>query len=170
MGVSTDALLVYGYVWEDEEDILNPQGDEEGDEERGEREWPEIIAEKRGIADPWKSYPAEIERLPYEEKRAKGREWTDAHRAELDAWSGAKKAITAEYGVEIEHHGSGEWSCPIVCAAKRRAARGDAHALPADALGVDPEWDGKLARFVADLGIDTSDAQGPGWFLVSYWG
>jgi hypothetical protein len=168
MGVSTDAMLAYGYVWEDEFDLLGNDGDSGEDEEN----WVEIIAARRGISDPWAAYPQEIERLPYDESRRKGREWTEAHQAELDAWDAAKKAITGEYGVEIDEHGSGEWSVPVVkiTGAGHTAARGHPHKLTADDLAVDPAWDARLQRFVTDLGIDTSEAKGPGWFLMSWWG
>lgn len=162
MGVSTDAVLAYGYVWEDEFDLL---ADDES-------EWEEVIAAQRGINDPWTAYPQEIERLPYEERQRKGREWTEAHRAELDAWHAAKKAITEEYGVEIDKHGSDEWSVPVVkiAGAGHTAARGYPHKLTAEDLAVNPAWDARLQRFVADLHIDVSEAKGPGWFLMSWWG
>lgn len=162
MGVSTDALLVYGYVWDDETDLFDDD----------EAEWEEIAATRRGIANPWDAYPQEYEQLPYAEKRQKGDEWTAAHRAELDAWYDAKKAIAAEYGVEIDQHGSDQWSVPIVKIADAgcRAPRGYPHKLATRDLVVDPDWDAKLQRFITDLNIDTSEAQGPGWFLVSWWG
>ena len=165
MGVSTDALLVYGYVWEEEADLF--------DDESGEREWTEIVARLRGIPNPWDQYPeAELAALPYAEQRARGNEWTAAHRAELDAWRDAKKAIEAEYGIDVDYHGSDEWSVPIVkiAGAGKRAARGYPQELAGTDLAVDPEWDGRLRRFVTDLAIDTSEAKGPGWFLVSWWG
>lgn len=173
MGVSTDALLVYGYVWEDEHDLFASPVDEDddSDEEAESPEWPEIIAKRRGIPDPWAGYP-DLEHLAYEEQRRQGSAWTAAHRAELDAWSAAKTAIEAEYGVEIDQHGSDEWSVPIVkiADAGHTAARGHPYQMTADDLAVDPEWDGKLQRFIGELSIDTSEAKGPGWFLVSWWG
>lgn len=163
MGVSTDAMLFYGYVWEDEAELFD------GDDET---EWEEIIAVRRGTANPWDAYPQEIERLPYDEKRREGDRWTTEHRAELDAWYAARKAISAEYGVEIDRHGSGEWSVPVVkiAGAGHTASRGSPHQLTTADLAVDPEWDGKLHRFITDLGIDTSEAKGPGWFIASWWG
>lgn len=163
MGVSTDALLVYGYIWDDEHDLFD---DSESDE------WEEIVAKLRGIPDPWDAYPAEIERLPYEQKRAAGEKWRTEHRAELDAWREARKAIAAEYGITIDRHGSDEWSVPIVKIADAglTVARGYPKPLTAEALAVGPDWDEKLARFIADLGIDISEAKGPGWFLASWWG
>ena len=168
MGVSTDALLVYGYVWDDEVDLFGTE-DEEADDDL---EWSEIIARQRGIPNPWDAYPQEFEHLPYTERRAKGDEWVAAHDAELDAWRAARKAIEDEYGVEIDQHGSDQWSCPVVkvAGAGHRAYRGDVHAVEAADLNINPEWRTKLQRFVDDLGIDVNEAAGPGWFLLSWWG
>ena len=161
MGVSTDAMLAYGYVWEDEFDLLGGGGED----------WQEVIAARRGISDPWAARP-DFSHLPYEEQKRQGSEWTEAHRAELDAWYAARKAIAGEYGVEVDQHGSDGWSVPVVkiTGAGHTAARGYPRKLTADDLAVDPAWDARLQRFVADLGIDTSEAKGPGWFLMSWWG
>ena len=163
MGVSTDAMLFYGYVWEDEAELLDDDG---------ETEWEEIIAKSRGLADPWDAYPQDLGRLPYPEQRQRGEQWTAEHRAELDAWSAAKKAISVEYGAEIGHHGSDGWQVPLIkiTGAGHTAARGYPHELHAADLATGPDWDDKLRRFVADLGIDTSEAKGPGWFIASWWG
>jgi len=172
MGVSTDALLVYGYVWEDEHDLFGePDDDDDENEERP--EWDEVIARQRGIPNPWDAYPhEELGRLPYAEHRRRSDEWVAGHDVELEVWHAAKKAIEDEYDVEIARHGSDQWTVPIVkiASAGHRAHRGDAHMVDPTSLTVDPAWDGKLQQFITDLGIDTSEAKGPGWFLVSWWG
>lgn len=170
MGTSTDAMLFYGYIWEDEFELF-PADDPEGEGDN-DAEWEEIIAARRGILNPWCDFPSEIGRLPYPEQERAGKRWTDGHRAELDAWHEAKKGISLEYGVEIDHHGSDSWSVPIVkiAGAGYTAARGYPHKVAVADLAVGPEWDGKLRRFTGDLGIDTSEAQGPGWFIASRWG
>lgn len=149
MGVSTDALLVYGYVWDDETDLL-------GSEDDGDHAWEEIIAKRRGLTDPWASHPG-----------GHRPDWVEAHRAEIDAWNEAKKAIEIEYGVEIDQHGSDQWSVPIIkiTGAGYRARRGYPQKLVTRDLIADPDWDAKLQRFITDLNIDTSEAKGPGWFL-----
>jgi hypothetical protein len=161
MSVSTDALLVYGYIWDDEHDLFD-----------GDDEWDKRIAKQRGVVNPWDAYPAEFEKLPYAERKAKGEEWRAANRGALDAWYAARKAISEEYGVEIDRHGSNQWSVPIlkIAGAGFTAARGYPKSVTADNLTVDPTWDDKLRRFATDLGIDTSEAEGPGWFLASWWG
>lgn len=168
MSVSTNGMLVYGYIWGDDVDLLNPDGDEASDG----REWVDVIAERRGIVSPWASFPPEIEALPYPKKNTATKVWAEENRAALDAYYAAKKAIEDEYGVEIDSHGSDGWAVPIVKVAGvgHTARRGYPVKLDPSALAVDPAWDEKLARFCADLGIDTSEAEGPGWFLTSWWG
>ena len=163
MTTSTDAMLFYGYVWEDEATLFGSDN---------ESEWEEVIARQRGISNPWDSYPQDIDALPYDEQRQAGDRWTAAHRNELDAWHAAKKAIREEYGVETDHHGSDGWSVPLIkiAGAGHTAVRGYPHQVTAADLAVDPEWDGKLQRFAADLGIDLPEALGPGWFIASWWG
>lgn len=154
MGVSTDAILFYGYVWEDEYELF--------DDPDGESDWAAIIAKKRGHKDPWVDHPG---------GRAQG--WVDAHRAELDAWSAARKAIEEEYGVEISRHGSDQWAVPIIQIADVgfRAGRGYPKGITAGDLRTDPGWDAKLSKFINDLGIDIAEARpGPGWFIASWWG
>lgn len=163
MTVSTDAMLVYGYIWDDEHDLFDDESDDK---------WEVRVAKQRGITNPWDAYPPEIERLPYDQKRAAGQQWRDANKAALDAWYAARKAISEEYGVRVAHHGSDEWSVPIlkIEGAGMTAARGYPKPVASSDLTVDPGWDDKLRRFVTDLGIDVSEAKGPGWFLASWWG
>lgn len=164
MSVSTNAMLVYGYVWEDEADLLNR-------EEEDETEWTEVVARQRGIVNPWDAYPPEIEALPYDQRREASDQWCDEHRGALNIWNDAKQAIAEEYGVEISSHGSGEWSCPVVkiLDAGWIARRGYPQNLSGEELNRNPEWDKKLADFCRDLEIDLTEAKGPGWFLASWW-
>ena len=168
MSTSTNGMLVYGYIWNEDVDILKAARTGEDDQ----REWPEIIAARRGIANPWDGYPAEIEAMPYERRRVEGEKWIAAHRAEIDARRAAITAIEADFGVVINSHGSSEWRCPIVSipGADITAYRGYPKQITRANLEVGADWDAKLAAFVAELGIDTSDAEGPGWFLASWWG
>lgn len=164
MGISTDALLVYGYIWDDEHDLF-------GEDSAG--EWEDRIARQRGISNPWDTYPEqEFSQLPYDQKRAAGERWRNDNRDALDAWYAAKKAISEEYGVRVGRHDSDEWSVPIlkIEGAGLTVARGYPKPVTAEALAVGADWDDKLRRFITDLDIDVSEAKGPGWFLASWWG
>jgi hypothetical protein len=162
MGTSTDALLVYGYVWDDEHDLFDGE----------ETDWEDRIAVASGLVNPWDTFPREIDRLPRDQRAAQGDAWRAEHRGELDAWHEAKRRAVSSYGVTIDHHGSDQWSCPIVKieGAGHTVSRGYLTPVAAVDLTVGADWDAKLARFVADLNIDVSGAAGPGWFLASWWG
>jgi hypothetical protein len=162
MGTSTDALLVYGYVWDDEHDLFDGE----------ETDWEDRIAVASGLVNPWDTFPREIDRLPRDQRAAQGDAWRAEHRGELDAWHEAKRRAVSSYGVTIDHHGSDQWSCPIVKieGAGHTVSRGYPTPVAAVDLTVGADWDAKLARFVADLNIDVSGAAGPGWFLASWWG
>lgn len=168
MGVSTDAILFYGYVWKEEQDLLERvKGRKEDDE------WPDILLRRRGIRNPWDGYPnAEIRAIRnYEEQRWRGDAWMTEHRAELDAWDAQKQAVEKEFGVDIGTHCSGECSMPFVhiVEAGTSARRGYPEKLEPDALHIDPAWDAKLDRFLKELGL-RKPQKNPGWYLVSYWG
>lgn len=169
MGVSTDALLVYGFVWSDEYNLLDPEGEGDDDEER---EWQEVVALLRGHSNPWDHYPDRNSAATYEERDRIGKQWCVDHNDELDAWRKVRNDIEAEFGVVIECHGSDQWSVPIVCikSASLCASRGFPLELVPGQLETHRSWDEMLANFIDTLSIDTSDATGPGWFLASWWG
>jgi hypothetical protein len=167
MSTSTDALLIYGYIWDDEYDLFD---DGDTDEIRG--DWEDRIAAAAGLVNPWDRFPEEIDRLPRDQRTAQANAWKAEHRAELDAWYEAQRRAVSSYGVTVDHHGSDEWSCPIVkiTDAGKTASRGYPLLVTGEDLQVGGNWNDKLTRFVTDLGIDVSEAKGPGWFIVSYWG
>ena len=167
MGTSTDAILFYGYIWSDE---CNLFADGDDDEESDEREWEEILLERRGVSNPWTEHPG---------TETAGQAWMTANQKRIDEWYAAKEAIHDEYGVEIRRHGSDQWSVPYIHIDDERghvrASRGHPEQVTAEMLTVGEDWDARLARFVADLGIDIAgdednEVKGPGWFLASWWG
>jgi hypothetical protein len=112
-------------------------------------------------------------------------------REAIDAFTEAKRSLPMEFGVDIDSHCSGE--CPMAFihivqtdddgkpldySGFYSNSRGDAKAIDIQALAAAPteEWDARLARFVEELGIPMEPGEyadgpeGPGWFLVSYWG
>ncbi len=166
MGVSTDGVLFYGYVWDDELDL------------GFEYEWSTIVALKRGHlkrghTDPWKAYPT-FSHLEWLERDAAGHQWVKEHEAELDAWRAVRKAIEDEFGVDASYHGSNEWRCPYVFVKESRiqASRGYPEAIQPKDLNEKPlaYWDTFLKNFVEELEINLEEAKGPAWWLVSWWG
>lgn len=163
MGQSTDAILFYGYCWDEERRSLF-------DDKGGQIEWVDVIAEQRGLVNPWNDYKERTD-LPYKEQRALTDKWADDHRKELDAYYASKRAIREEFGCEVDHHCSGDYPMPFVCVndSKVHASRGTPEGVVG--LDVDPEWDALLEKFMSELGISKPEGQErPGWWLVSYWG
>jgi hypothetical protein len=166
MGVSTDAILFYGYCWDDEHDLFDLSDDDE-------LAWPDRLLRSRGETDPWEGFVESTAR-DYQTRRAEGDAWRAAHRTELDEWHAKQRAIESEFPVEIHYHGSDGWRVPFISVKSgyQRAWRGDVHMIAEDALTSTAtlDFDDQLYSFIKATGIDVSGAQGPGWFLVSWWG
>lgn len=158
MGVSTNALLFYGYAWDEDVILVHLDNSEERED------WAELLARQRGIANPWDGYPHDAPR-PVQQA------WKIENRAAMEARWAAKKAIEAEYAVSIGHYGSASWRCPFIYVKSTltEARRGCPQDVTTMALGRNAGWDAELKRFLADTGISARDAEGPGWFLTSWW-
>lgn len=161
MGQSADAILFYGYVWDDEHDIFaGTDIDDDG--------WVAAVARRRGHADPWLNYPS-VEGLTYEAQRKIGDAWTAANRAALDAWRDVKASVELEFAIEVFDHCSSECRMPAVAAMRYEASRGNPVQIDAATLTIDPAWDERLDRWFAEMGVKKPHDR-PGWYLVSYWG
>jgi hypothetical protein len=160
MGVSTDAVIFFGYCWEEEQRLI------EGDEE-----WPTLILLKRGEKNPWGDYPKGLDDLPFAESRAAGDKWSKANRAALDAWRAKRDAVEKEFGVEVGQHCSDSCSMPYleIVSAGFMARRGYPEELDVSKLTEKPEWTAMLDRWLAELGIEKPQDR-PRWWLVSWWG
>lgn len=184
MGQSTDAILFYGYCWDDElpaRALFDPSWDEDEEDEDHDTTWAEFVALKRGVTNPWASFPPELNNwrehgLTYEEKEIRVKQWIDEHDAELDARRDAIKAIEAEFGCDIGWHCSSDYGMPYIFVKESEitASRGNPQKLVSiDELFNDETaglWDEKLSAFVAELGCASRLPQRhPGWWLVSYW-
>jgi hypothetical protein len=132
-------------------------------------DWDELILKKRGVSDPWGSFPQNLAEIAdHKQRHATSDAWIEEHRAELDAWHDAKKQIQNEFGCDVGYHCSGDCPMPYVFAHKVRACRGYPEQIVS--LAVDPAWDELLDRFLAELGVEKPDGQvGPKWWLVSNW-
>lgn len=172
MGQSTDAILFYGYVWDEEAELWD----------RGRHdEWPVVVANRRGITNPWDFYTdsgaeADHNALPYEQQKKAYYYWEQSvgFKAMLDEWEASLAAIKTEHPtITVSSHCSCDCPMPFVCISEteRTARRGFPVAL--DLTKMSPagqhKWDVELDDFVKALDIDVSDANGPGWFLVSNW-
>ena len=172
MGTSTNAILFYGYCWQEEGVRLLPEVEEGQDQP----EWMEIVLVKRGFINPWSAFPEfEVNKFAadggYKEKRAKEEAWTAEHRVEIDTWYADKRAVEAEFDVDLHYHCSGECPMPYVSvrATGKSACRGYPQEVTAADLAVGADWDAKLNRWMAEMGIKKPH-ESPKWWLVSYWG
>ena len=155
MGQSTDAILFYGYAYDD--DGATPWGSS-NDEEPDDEDWEARYARLRGEAEP---------DVPYGDEKSgvmtPARELHQAH------WA-RKRALVAACPVEVGTHCSGE--CPMYYIAKRSTVTlarrgGPARILSLSApVGADEE----LHAFMTEMGIAKPPGQeAPGWWLVSDW-
>jgi hypothetical protein len=156
MGVSTDAILAYGY------DL------------GGEEEWKVREATRYGELSPgWLDASDDEDFAGQAECRlleASGFTETD-WRAE--GYYARKSEATKTLGTEIEAYCSDEAPMYLLAAKVHTVARGyvkDAGALiaAADAATL-REWDAKLASALAALGL-TPVQEKPAWLLCSWWG
>lgn len=151
MGQSTDAILFYGYCWDEES--LYPWDDEE------EEEWEERLATRLGApTEPSAAYPSDNDTSPDAGvlRKAFSAVW-DARREKRDS-----------INVAMSSHCSGECSMPFIHVKDgfTKAWRGYPKEVPP--LTIKPEWDGQLDEFCRLMGI-TPPQDKPRWWLVSDW-
>jgi hypothetical protein len=156
MGQSTDAILFYGYCWDEEEVEIweDGQKNEDGEDEDAE----ERYARMSGVERPTAEYP----------ERDDSSVSAEGVRAAFSAYWDKKRAINKAVGVEVGHHCSGEYPIPFVAVTGSllRATRG--YPEKVTSLSVGDDWDAKLGAYCALMGIKPSQEK-PGWWLVSMW-
>lgn len=165
MGTSTDAILFYGYVWDDE-DRPNPWPDADGDGDEPE-DWEARLARLSGLTEPTVAFtgrrfgPGGVE-LPL----------SPEEQAADDAWGAyftAQSALVAATGCTVRHHCSGDYPMPYVAIAWSVTMAWRGFPVEITGLAVKPEWREMLDAFCRTMGIDTAGKK-LGWWLVSYWG
>ncbi len=159
MGVSTDAILFYGYCWDEEHDLFPDLDDDD--------RWSNVILARRGVKSPWLDLPRFD--LPTGERNKKVDQWVMEHRKEIDEFHRQEKAIKEEFGVEVGYHCSAEYPFPYVYVKAIEARRGYPEKVDPSELSALPGWDEKLDRFLAEFNIEKPNEK-PRWWLVSYWG
>lgn len=166
MGVSTDGILFYGYIWTDEDDCY-PEA-LNGESING---WAEIEARKRGIVNPYDTIPEAINyhMAPQAEQDA----WYDANGELVSAWFKAVSEIKEKSLCDVGWHCSDECSMPYVYVKSTEimASRGYPEALDLQSMALlTPGGTSLLESFLNALGIEPPEGQQPGWWLTSYWG
>jgi hypothetical protein len=140
MGVSSDAILFYGFSAEDEGTW----------EELEDTDWEEEFARRKGINPPAVAY-------------------SDATQAEWrEYWDKSRKA-RADEPCEIDRHCSDGHPIPYVCIRGTHvtANRGSPQAVTPEFLTVDPRWNDQLKSFCDLMGIPWEE---PKWYIASWMG
>lgn len=185
MGVSTDAILFYGYCW-DEEDVRNPweigrESDDEDDasdtsdkeEEEDDDDWEKRYARLKGCLPPSTPFPTRTV-TPTRENgwSSTPKDYTAAEQEIIDQhtahWRARREIADASPCLVATHCSA---SCPMAYVAVKASvtcsSRGNPHEIAS--LIVDPSWRDQLAEFCEVLGIKTSGMKAA-WWLVSDWG
>lgn len=164
MTTSTNAILFYGYCWE-EEDVSCPwkigeEDDEEEDED--DEDWEKRYAFRKGCIPPSAKFP---------EKEGSKPKYSAAEKKIVDQYAAywdKKQQLVEEATCEVATHCSGECPMPYVAvkASSTIAHRGTMKEITS--LKADPTWDKALTEFCALMGIKT-DGLKAAWWLVSDW-
>lgn len=166
MGISTDAIVAYGWASEVEDEPEMPWEDDDNV-----NDYEEALAVKAGLVDPYSLYTGD----PYSNEEYRAWKESVENFDELrDAWFDGKKAEVERWGCMISHHCHSDARMPYICITSTEVTcwRGSVKSLN-DIVQMGPhhpydEWNAKLRSFVDHLGIDVSELGEPGWFLVSY--
>lgn len=143
MGISTNAVLFYGYCWSKEQYATGYPYDDNPNED-----WEDRYARLKGLARPATG--------PYQD---------------FSAFYAAKRDLLKEAGCMISAHCSNSCLIPYVAITKsvKVASRGNPVKLNGIILGYETGWDTRLGDFCTIMQINL-DGMTPDWFLVSYWG
>lgn len=160
MGQSTDAILFYGYCWDEETRKPWTIGNDDKDDD-----WQERYARAKGESEPSEPYPNRPR------QGFKDPEWTEPERRIVDAYSAhwdRKLALVEASGCKVGTHCSSECPMPYVAvtASEIRSWRG--HMNQITSLDVQPQWQALLDEFCKTLGIKI-EGLAVGWWLVSNW-
>lgn len=195
MGTSTNALLFYGYAWEEENEkpwlnYDNWEGDWESYKKLDELDFEDYLKKHcafEGSDNPMSEWD-EIRRkefgvgpddhVPFEESTRENElwdAWYKEHKPRVQAFWKEEPEFVEELldGITVGTHCSG--SCPMYYIAidesSATARRGYPLAFDNDELAETPErlagWDAKLRAFCEMAGIEPPEKFQ--WFLASYW-
>lgn len=156
MGVSTDAILFWGYCWTEEmAKPWDPEGEDASEEDAEGR-----YTRMRGEAAPSETYPKDADKSPEAER---------VRAAFSEHWA-RQRGMVKEAGVTVGRHCSDSCSMPYVAvaASEVEASRGNPEAV--STLAVGPDWRERLDAYCSFMGITPPEGQAPQWWLVSYWG
>lgn len=151
MGQSTDAIVFYGYIWDDEDALIDFDLYDAVN----------ATMAARGISNPWDDRPEGVSH----------REWADAHQPEIDAWRTMKQAVEDEFLVDVGRHCSDPAPMPYVFVRSTEITASRGNPKPLTQITVDPAWKGQLDTFLAECEVEPPEGDNqPGWWTCSWWG
>lgn len=174
MGQSTNAILFYGYAWEEEESKpwnIGKEFEGEGYDDSDE-DWEERYARLRGLAPPSRPFPPrEVPRTRENGFSSTPTDYTAEEQSIIDEYRAfwkAKGELVETEPCAVDSHCSGDCPMPYVAIkdSVTTAHRGSVEHITS--LDVGPTWEADLRAFCERMGIDVGD-QAPGWHLVSMW-
>ncbi len=166
MTTSTDAILFYGYCWEEETSKPWNIGKEDDEETETESDWEARYASAKGLVHPTEPYP-DSGSGPITNQRSytpEDRQIVGKYQA---YWDKSRVLIEASLCV-VETHCSDECPMPYVAIKTSVILSSRGSMTEVKSLTVDSGWDAALADFCHTLGIDVSSMR-PAWWLVSDW-
>lgn len=175
MGTSTDAILFYGYCWDDE-DVRSPwklgSDDDDAEDDEDEDGWETRYARTKGCPPPSTPFP-ERTVTPTRENGwdSTPKDYSAAEQAIIDQYSAywdAKEKIADEAPCLVDAHCSASCPMPYVAVRASRTVSRRGHPSKITSLVVDPAWDEELTTFCAAMGIKIGKKK-PAWWLVSDW-
>lgn len=159
MGVSTDAILIWGLCDNDENrwvnlgreyddpDYVEATDDDDDEDTDDEEDWEEVYAVRMGLERPPKPYGEHKDKYP-------------------PFWD-ARNKLVKDSGCQIDNHCSDGCLMPFVAVSDSVVSASRGYPVEVKSLEVKPEWEAKLRRFCEVMGIKWAE---PKWWLVSWWG
>jgi hypothetical protein len=174
MGTSTDAILFYGYCWDEE--VQHPWKTDEADEADEADEdndfWETRYARAKGCLPPSTPFP-ERTVTPTRENgwNSTPKDYSAAEQVIIDRYSAyweAKEKIADASPCVVGTHCSGE--CPMPYVAVKASLTISHRGCPSKitSLTIEPNWGDQLAEFCKILGVKTKNKKAA-WWLVSDW-
>ncbi len=176
MGQSTDAILFYGYIWDEETrwpwDVGRAYDEDDDGEDDEDDDWEGRYARTKGCLPPALPFP-DREVPPTRENgwSTTPTDYTAAEQAIIDQHSAyweMKRELAKAAPCLVDNHCSDSSPMPYVAVrvSVTNSSRGNPHEITS--LAVDPSWDKDLAEFCTAMEIDIRNKK-PGWWLASYW-
>jgi len=177
MGTSTDAILFYGYCWDEETRYPWEIGTDEGaadddDDDNDDNDWEARYARTKGCLPPSDKFP-ERTVTPTRENgwTSTPKDYSAAERAIIkkhEAYWEKKRKIVEAAPCLVATHCSGECPMPYVAVKASHTICHRGYMEEITSLAVDPDWNKALAEFCETMGIQIKGKKAA-WWLVSDW-